>query len=570
MICILLVSGILAKGQHVSLVYDTGEQITVLAPDSLTAVKRINGHLDSLRLNGFMSAGVDTIYRQLDTTFVRIYKGSKYTHVSIRSTNLPSGYLLSKELKNNEIEFVYSSVIKDYENNGYPFAFIRLDSSQTKGDTIETSLFFEPNWYTVYDSLEVYGDCKLSKKYLAKYLGIEKGKPYSEKDIQALNTRLNNLPLVKVKRQPTVVFYRKLAKVVLFIDDVVTDRFDGVVGFAPNSTNTEENTLLLTGEVNIELNNLFQSGKQLELHWRNYLQRSQMLNVSGTLPYIANSRIGLNGSFDLNKFDTLFVNLKSQLSFRYQQKGNNYVQVYYQNVNSNLITADTNQVRTSGRLPVNNPYRIDNYGLEAYTQQLDYLPNPRKGIKLRADVSIGQRTLLRNNEIDAVLFEDGNGNLISIYDTLQKRSNLRGNLVLDITAFIPVKKRATIKQYLGVRGLLSPNILFNELYNFGGYQNLRGFDENDLFASKYVLYTTEFRYLISRNSNVGVFFNAAALENTIESDQLIYDVPFGFGVSANIDVGNGILNLAYALGTQQNNPIQLGAAKFHFGLINYF
>jgi hypothetical protein len=570
MICLLLVSSAVVRAQQVHIVHSAEERYIFESLDSLSTAKKINSYLDSVRLKGYLSSGIDSISSLGDTTHHYVYIGEKYSVIKIISTNLPDGYLSSNILTINDISVLYESVIKDYENNGYPFAFIRLDSSATFGDTIVTSLFFEPNWFTVYDSLEIYGDCKLSKKYLAKYLGVERGKPYSEKDIRALNARLNNLPLVKVKRQPTVVFYRKLAKVVLFIDDVVTDRFDGVVGFAPNSTNTEENSLLLTGEVNVELNNLFQSGKQLELHWRNYLQRSQMLNVSATLPYIANTRIGVHGSFDLNKFDTLFVNLKSKLSFRYQQKGNNYVQLYYQNTNSNLITADTNQIRSTGRLPVNNPYRIDEYGLEAYTQQLDYLPNPRKGIKVRADISIGQRTLLRNNEIDAVLFNDGNGNFISIYDTLQQRSNLRGNLLIDFTAFVPIRKRTTIKQYVGVRGLISPNILFNELYNFGGYQTLRGFDENDIFASKYLLYTTELRYLIGKNSNIGVFFNAAAVENTIESTNLIYDVPFGFGLSANIDVGNGILNLAYALGKQQNNPIQLSAAKFHFGLINYF
>ena len=62
----------------------------------------------------------------------------------------------------------------------------------------------------------------------------------------------------------------------------------------------------------------------------------------------------------------------------------------------------------------------------------------------------------------------------------------------------------------------------------------------------------------------------ALIENKIESERLIYDVPYGFGASANIQVGKGILNLAYALGSQQGNPLQLSAAKFHFGVINYF
>lgn len=368
-----------------------------------------------------------------------------------------------------------------------------------------------------------------------------------------------------------MVFYRELAKVVLFIDDVVTDRIDGVIGLAPNSTNSDENTLLLTGELNIELNNLFKSAKQMELHWRNYLQRSQMLDVGVTLPYLANTKLGINGEFELNKFDTLFVNLKSKLSFRYQQQGNNYVQLYYQNISSNIVSFDTSNFRNSLRIPSNNPYRIDNYGIELFQRSFDFLPNPRKGYELNANVALGQKTLLRNTLVDAVKFiNTETGDLISIYDTLNTKNSLRGTVEIGATAFLPIKKVSTIKQDLNLKMVLSPNIFFNELYNFGGFSSLRGFDENDIFASKLLFYNIEYRYLIGEQSNVGLFFNTAVIENKVESEKLIYDVPIGFGALANIQVGSGILSLAYALGKQLDNPIQLNAAKFHFGIINYF
>ena len=66
------------------------------------------------------------------------------------------------------------------------------------------------------------------------------------------------------------------------------------------------------------------------------------------------------------------------------------------------------------------------------------------------------------------------------------------------------------------------------------------------------------------------FINAAAIENVSESSVLIKDIPFGFGALANIQVGKGILNLAYALGSQQGNGLKLNSAKFHFGVVNYF
>ncbi len=118
--------------------------------------------------------------------------------------------------------------------------------------------------------------------------------------------------------------------------------------------------------------------------------------------------------------------------------------------------------------------------------------------------------------------------------------------------------------------MFTDQVFFNELYNFGGFSTLKGFDENEIFASKALTYTLEYRYLISTNSNVGLFANASAIENKLESADLIYDVPYGFGAIANIEVGKGVLSLAYALGSQLGNPIQLNTAKFHFGVVNYF
>jgi hypothetical protein len=358
--------------------------------------------------------------------------------------------------------------------------------------------------------------------------------------------------------------------VALDLDDRVTDRFDGVIGFAPNSENSEDNSLLLTGELNIELNNLFRSAKQMKLHWRNYLKRSQLLDVELTWPYLFNTKIGINGALNINKFDTLYVTLNSKLGFRYQQSGNNYLQVYYQYTGSNLITADTNYVRSQKRIPVNNPFRVDNYGITLYQSDLDYLPNPRRGYQFSLDMAIGVKQLLRNIQIEAVRFPAPSGSgTISIYDTLTKNS-LRGRFDFSGSFYIPVFKRSTLLNQVRLSGIIANQVLFNELYNFGGFGSLKGFDENSIFASKYALYNLEYRYLLAQNSSVGLFMNVAVIENKLESDLLVYDVPYGFGAIAMIEVRNGILSLAFALGSEQGNAIRLSTSKLHFGIVNYF
>ena len=562
-----------AKGQSYTLALaidgdTTYSQIT----DSLGAEAILLAQVTQFRQKGHLGATVDSYTVKGDTFYANLEKGKTYNFITIQNHNLTPGYLASGSSTLSLFSFIklQKKILSSYEESGYPFAKIVLTNTQIERDTLVSNLQFDPYLKFVYDTIVHLGNCQISSKYLSKYLDIQEGRPYSETSAKELDKKLRNLPLVRLKSASQVYFYRGKVRVVLKVDDVITDRVDGIIGMAPNSANSEDNSLLLTGELNLELNNLFKSGKQLEVHWRNYLKNSQKLDLAVTYPYLFNTKLGINGEFNLNKFDTIFLNIKSKISFRYQQKGNNYFQFYYQNINSNLLSADTISVRAQKTIPNNNPYKIDNYGVALYQIDYDYLPNPRKGYSVLVDFAVGQKTVIRNSEINQVKFlNDQTNKFISIYDTLKLRST-RLNFSLNTAFFIPIGKRSTIHQKIDLNALFAKQIFFNELNNFGGYSTLRGFDENELFASKALSYTLEYRYFIGENSNVGLFANAAAIENAIQSDRLIYDIPYGFGAIANIQVGKGILNLAYALGSQQGNPLQLSKAKFHFGVVNYF
>ena len=544
-------------------------QLTNKSSVAITLQEKIN----DCRYEGYLGASIDSTKTFNDSTIAYLTYGLKYTHIEINSPNLPDKYLKSKEkyvLDLPTFSRLQRTVILDYENSGYPFISISLTNPQIKKDTLVAKLIINPYIQFVYDTIVIRGNANISKKYLCKYLEIEEGALYNEKNVRAIDIKLENLTLVKLKSKSQVVFFKGRAQIILDIEDAVIDRFDGIIGLAPNSDNSNENSLLITGDVNVELNNLFKSGKQLQMQWKNYLKNSQRLNLSTTIPYLLNSKFGINGEFQLNKFDTLFLNLNSQISFRYQGNGNNYIQFYYQNIQSNLLSVDTNSIRLQEKIPSNNPYYIDNYGISFYRKKVDNLNNPRKGSTLSSNFGIGQKTIQKNRDINNLKFTDSQtGNVISLYDTIDLKY-LRLSTLIDITLFIPIKKKSTIHQNLSFRGIFSEQIFFNEYYNFGGFSTLKGFDENEFFASKSLIYTLEYRYLIGQNSYIGLFLNAATYEDKIKSQSFIYDTPIGFGISSNLEIGQGVLNLSYALGSQKDNGFQLNTAKIHFGIINYF
>lgn len=562
------------KAQMVTLsIKSENDTSYIQLPDSRSVLLELQEKIDNYRTKGFIAASIDSTKYANDTVIAFLNHGLPFTHMEINTHNLPEEYIgPSKKQTLDLITFskLQEKVMQDYENKGFPFVAISLTEPKIKEDTLVANIILDPYIQFVYDTIVILGNSSLSKKYLCKYLEIEEGALYNEQNIKEIDTKLENLPLVKVKSKTQVLFFRGRVRIILNIDNNAIDRFDGIVGLAPNSSNADENSLLITGELNVGLNNLFKSGKQLQIQWKNYLKNSQKLNLSSTIPYLFNSKFGVNGEFKLNKFDTLFLNLNSQLSIRYQKNGNNYIQFYYQNIQSNLLSVDTNSIRLQESIPSNNPFNIDNYGLSIFQKKVDYLNNPRKGFAILTDVAIGQKTIQKNRDISNMKFFDTQtGKTLSLYDTI-KLKQLRLNATINLTSFIPIKEKSTIHQNLSFRGLFSDQVFFNELYNFGGYSTLKGFDENEFFASKSLIYTLEYRYLIGTNSYIGLFINAAAYEDKLKSSSLIYDNPFGFGLSSNLEIGQGILNISYALGSQNNNGFELGSAKIHFGIINYF
>ena len=109
----------------------------------------------------------------------------------------------------------------------------------------------------------------------------------------------------------------------------------------------------------------------------------------------------------------------------------------------------------------------------------------------------------------------------------------------------------------------------NELYKIGGFNSVRGFDEDAFYASGFSMLSGELRYLFERNSNVYAFVDFARTEqiiNSVKTEQYLS----GFGIGTNFNTKAGVFSIAYALGKLDNNPVQLSNSKIHLGYVNRF
>ncbi len=528
--------------------------------------------------DGHLEVSIDSLLSDSLHINAFVHSGPEYKWIKMSSGNIPQELLEVLRFPKDSFEgrplipsqygILTERILKYFENHGYPFAEIKMINLKIENSGMYGELQLRRNELFKMDTLDIQGNADVNKSFLYNYLGFKPGEHYDERIISSIDRKLNQLPYVKKLYNSKVYFIRDKARVVLYIDKRKTDRLDGIVGLAPNS-NSSKKDMLLTGEVNADLNNLAGSGMALDMHWKSFLENSSELNLGFLYPYLFHTPLGIDLNAELQRFDTITTNISYDVGVQYLFRGNNHVRVFFRNNFSILQSADTALVRVTRAIPWSNPVDIKTYGLDLFYEQLDYKINPRKGYSSQVIFSIGKKTIKRDNRIDAVKFLDEEENKYSVYDSADL-DNLQGNIQYRFQYFQPIFKKSALVTTVSGKHIIASQIFFNELYRIGGNNLLRGYDENSILASSYTVGMLEYRYLLSQNSYFNVFVNSAYYENNnVETERLISGFPLGFGAGINLEVKAGILTMAYALGTDSRDRIDFSRAKIHFGIINY-
>ena len=526
-----------------------------LEPDSIAFLL-----LDCIRKKGYLSASIDSFNSRNDSLYLNIFYGNQYTWKKIELVEDPLSLITQNHKKNssqknkpvsyNKSYSIKTKWINAYENAGYPFAKVICDSLEIEPDKISLTCKIEPGVMVHFDSLEITGTKKISVKYLQNYLGIFAGKSYNEKKVSSISKRLKDIPFLIEERPTEIYFIEQKAKVRFFLKDKKTNQFNGILGILPNKN--KPGKFLLTGDVSLNLDNTFRHGDNINFSWKKLESSSQNLLISVEWPYLLNSPLGLDGSLKLFKKDSSFVNVSSHFGLPFYFIGTNNLGIYYERLSSTLLS--TSNYSSATVLPSVSSFVSTMYGLSFNFISFDYKPNPKQGIAVKIQAAYGNKKIEKIPEINPVLYQNA------------VLSSFRNELYADASFYNPIYRNLVLKLRIQSAYLNSRNLLENELYRIGGLNSLRGFDEESLYASVYGIGTAEVRYLFEKNSAFFLFYDQARY---IDIERII-DNPFGFGAGISFQTGSGIFTLSYALGRQQNNPIELRNARIHFGFINRF
>ena len=109
----------------------------------------------------------------------------------------------------------------------------------------------------------------------------------------------------------------------------------------------------------------------------------------------------------------------------------------------------------------------------------------------------------------------------------------------------------------------------NEQTRLGGQKTLRGYDEESVFATRWLVGTLEYRLLIGPNSYLAAFGDYGYVENlTNRARQFLH--PLGLGAGMSFETKAGVFGLFAAVGRPPGGAFDLRAAKFHLGYLSLF
>ncbi len=527
----------------------------------------------ALQAKGFVSAAVDTVQRDSSVFRVTVFIGEQYTWKNLginekdwpllHAAGIKQDVFTAQPFNHLQVTQLQEKVLDYCENNGYPFAKLQFDSIIIAEKEVTAKLIIDKGILYKMDSIRIYGNAKINKGFLYRYLNIPEKSVYSKEKLQTINQRLLELPYLEQFQAWRLNMLGSAYLLDLFLQPKRSNQIDAIVGFLPANQQLG-GKLLFTVDAKLNLQNAFATGETIALNWQQIQPQSPRLNLVFQRPYIFNSQFGLDFSFDLYKKDSAFLNLNTNIGVQYALSGKQKIKVLLQSFRTNLLDVDTSAIKASKRLPDIIDASVTSLALEYELANTNYRFNPTRGNEIKLSFAGGNKKIRKNSSITQI--QDASFNYNSLYDTINP-SSYQVRVRLNAAQYFPLGRFSVFKTALNTGLLQSPQIFRNEMFQIGGYKLLRGFDEESIYTNRYIVGTLEYRYLIGLNSYFSVFTDIGNASNSITKLSYGY---VGAGIGLAFQTKQGIFNISYAAGKRSDLPLNMRESKIHLGFVSLF
>lgn len=490
---------------------------------------------EKIKKLGFFTSAIESITQANKNYTVVFSLGTRTQEVSImipKDLNFKNPRLKVNpvKLKVSELENFISLVISELDNKGLSFSEISFKNPKYINQTLVVELLINESEKRNINKVIVKGYEKFPDSYLKNYYKISQSIPFSKKQLKQVSSQTKSLSFIKEKKPPEILFKKDSTILYLFLDKVKTNSFDGIINFVSKENG---NGILLNGNLDLKLNNIFDTGESFELFWNKIAEEKSEFKLKSNIPYIFNAPLSIGFEFNLYRQDSTFLNTKFNTGFNYQLNSKSEFSIYYSTEKSD--------------------YLIDNNNANFDTFSNNFL-------------GIGYNLILpSSSNLYPTKFE------FYISPALGKRksdSNNTSQFKIDFNTTINIK--TSNKSYLHLRnetGYLNSNsMLTNDLYRIGGASSIRGFSEQSIFTSQFSYFNLDYRYLTSETSylySISDFGITRSLNSSYESI-------LGLGIGYLFTVKNSQINLAYIIGKSAANNFNFNNSQLNISFRSFF
>ncbi|MDX1446932.1 hypothetical protein, partial [Lishizhenia sp.] len=273
--------------------------------------------------------------------------------------------LLNMTYDAKELSDALKRILNYCENNGYPFAEVKLEQAEIVENEIHVNLRINLGPYVNILSIEVKGEAAVAKKYVCNYINIQEGDAYSESALRDISSRMQQVTFLSEIRPHEILFTPEGCVLYLYLKSNPVSLINGIAGLQQDPINDRT---IVTGDIRLKLQNTLKRGELLEMNWRSLQPGTQELNAAFNYPFLLNTPFGIQSSFALYKQDSSFLTTNAKVGIQYFLKGGNYINAFYERENSAVL-------RTQSTLSNLSNVSTNRYGLGFYRRRLDYIPN---------------------------------------------------------------------------------------------------------------------------------------------------------------------------------------------------
>ena len=519
----------LKSQQKKFILVDFQTQKEFIKKDSISAVK----FLDSLAENNYYFTKILNVEKKDEKTKIVFDKGRSFNEAKVKFSPETAAFLkLQPEIFTKNLDSLKKNINQKYINEGFAFNRVKTQFLDFENEVPKVEISVFKGDKRVINGFVLQGFTKVPKRFVKNLEKEFVGKKYDDENLLKINFRLENHPFLILEKAPQTLFTKDSTQIYLSFQKKKANNFDGIFGFG----NNDKKKFSFTGSINLNLKNVFNSFESISLYWQRNQQSGQNFDLQTDIPYLFGSNIGTNLNMNIYRQDSTFANVKFRPS------------LYFHLSSKQKIGARGN-------------FEISSVLDEAYSSGQDF---NKKGIGAFYEFTETSEEPLFVYKTKIVAEADL---LSSYYQNLEKTFKqtryflfAERNFHLKGNHYFNVKAESAMLDSDG-------EITTNELFRIGGYNSLRGFNEQSLFTDFYAFGGAEYRYLVSNQAFFDVFGQLANVRNSaLRNTSKLYS----FGLGFNFILPIGLMTFQISNGQEFGNPFRFQDTKIHWGIISKF